>query len=313
MVSLSKIVLLIFLLMLSAAVWYGNMQYPHVYLENSFYTLLVIAAVYFIFRVVLEDAVTSRIKDIQARYSFRKAVSVIYVVVLSVTVFTIWVPNPEALFVAYGLLAAGIAISLQDLFKNLAGGILLFLTKIYRVGDRVEINSHFGDVVDMDIFYTTLLETRAWVEGDQASGRLTIVPNGYVLSGITNNYTKDHDFIWDEIHIPLTYNSDWKAAIKLFTGVVKKQTGATIAKATKEMSKIREKYYFEKRQVEPQVFVSLTDNWISFRVRYVTAVRERRQTNNLLSRELLKTVESSPKLKIASQTVDIVGFPKKKA
>jgi small-conductance mechanosensitive channel len=312
MASFSKAVLVLFLLLLAAALWYGNIEYPSVYLVNGSYTALAAAAIYFFFKVVVEDAINYQVKESKRKYSVRKAASVIYLVVLFVTVFTIWVPNPEALFVAYGLVAAGIAIALQDLFKNLAGGVILFFTKIYGVGDRVEINSHFGDVLDIDLFYTTLLETRGWVDGDQATGRLTIIPNGHVLSGVVDNYTKDHDFIWDEISIPLTYGSDWKAAIKLFTDIISKETKKTIEDASREMSRIREKYYLSQRSVEPQIFLTLTDNWIGFRLRYVVPARERREIHNRLNRLLLEGIESSKKLKIASQTVDIVGFPERK-
>lgn len=312
MVSFSKAILIMFLLMLAAALWYGNIEYPNVYLANAAYTSLAVAAIYFFFKVAVENAISLRVKESKRKFSIRKASSVIYTLILFIAVFTIWVPNPEALFVAYGLLAAGIAIALQDLFKNLAGGVILFFTRIYSVGDRVEIGPQCGDVIDVDLFYTTMLETRGWVDGDQATGRLTIVPNGHVLSGVVNNYTKDHDFIWDEIQVPITYDSDWKAAIELFTGIILKETKKTIGQASKELSEFREKYYLHRRSVEPQVYVTLTDNWVSLRIRYVVPARERRDFHNRLSRLLLDGIQSSPKIRVASQTVDIVGFPNKK-
>jgi small-conductance mechanosensitive channel len=312
MVSFSRAILIAFLLLLAAALWYGNIEYPSPYLANASYTSLAAAVIYFFFKVVVDNAINYRVKESKRKFSIRKASSVIYMIILFITVFTIWVPNPEALFVAYGLLAAGIAIALQDLFKNLAGGIILFFSRIYSVGDRVEIGSQCGDVIDVDLFYTTILETRGWVDGDQATGRLTIVPNGHVLSGVVNNYTKDHDFIWDEIQIPLTYDSDWKAAITLFIGIISRETKGTIEKASKELSEFRERYYMHQRSVEPQVFLTMTDNWISFRIRYVVAARERRDVHNRLSRMLLEGIQSSKRMKIASQTIDIVGFPSRK-
>ena len=60
---------------------------------------------------------------------------------------------------------------------------MIFLNGIYRVGDRIEMNQKFGDVIDIGLLYTTLMETREWVSGDQVTGRLAIVPNGGVLNG----------------------------------------------------------------------------------------------------------------------------------
>ena len=63
------------------------------------------------------------------------------------------------------LQVAGIAIALQDLFKNIAGVAILFLTGLYRVGDRIEINSKTGDVMEIGILYATILEIKDWVSG----------------------------------------------------------------------------------------------------------------------------------------------------
>jgi len=61
--------------------------------------------------------------------------------------------------------------------------------------------------------------------------------------------------------------------------------------------------------MEPAVFITLTDNWINFNIRYVTVVRERRMVRNKLSRLILDEIEKSDKIKVASTTIDIVGFP----
>jgi len=104
----------------------------------------------------------------------------------------------------FGLVAAAFTLSMQDVAKNFAGGLNIFINRIYRVGDRIEIGSKKGDVIDIDIFYTTIMETNEWVSADLPTGRLSIIPNSLVLSNITNNYTKDFEFLWDEISFPIT-------------------------------------------------------------------------------------------------------------
>ncbi|MBU0532242.1 mechanosensitive ion channel family protein [Candidatus Micrarchaeota archaeon] len=309
---IGRIIMLLFLLAISILLWFVNLEYQNTYLEKSFSTVFVLAILYFIFKLVFEEILIKKIKESKARYSLRKTVSVIYFFVVIITLVAVWIESPEALLVTYGLIAAGIAVALQDLFKSLAGGVILLLFHPYKIGDRIEINSKHGDVIDIDILYTTLLEIREWVEGDQATGRLTIIPNNYVLSGVVNNYTKDNDFIWDEIWIPLTYDSNWKAASDMITKIVKNETKNAAKKASEDLTHIQEQYYLSKRPVEPQIFMKLTDNWISLHVRYVTHTRERRQTNANLSRLILQAIEKSKKVKIASTTIDIVGFPRLK-
>jgi small-conductance mechanosensitive channel len=295
---------------LCGASFVANYYYPSAYLENAFFTFLALAIVYFVFRILFEQAILRTIRDAKTRYSIRKAMSTVYVLASVLVLIRIWVEDSEALLVSYGLIGAGVAIALQDLFKNFVGGILVFSTGTYRVGDRIEIDSKFGDVIDIGLMYTTLLEIREWVEGDQATGRLTIVPNGRVISGVVHNYTKDHSFIWDEIELPITYASDWKYAIERFSVVIEVETAELTKHAEKDLANIMAKYYLPKRGVEPAIFLTLTDNWINLSVRYIALVRERRPLRDRIYRRLLEEVNGSGgRIEIASETLGITHFP----
>jgi len=209
----------------------------------------------------------------------------------------------------FGLVAAAFTLSMQDVAKNFAGGLNIFINRIYRVGDRIEIGSKKGDVIDIDIFYTTIMETNEWVSADLPTGRLSIIPNSLVLSNITNNYTKDFEFLWDEISFPITYNSDWVAAKKLIFEVMGQETSTVEELATKGISHMERKYFLSSGAMNADVFVRLTDNWIELTARYVTPVRQRRTVRSRISEKILEGIEKAENIKIASETVDIVGFP----
>ncbi len=304
-----KIINLSSLIIISALFWFANYRYPNLYLQKGFYTFLALTIIYFLFKLVFEEIVVKRIKESKTKYAFKKTVSILYFVVFLIVIIAIWVENTQTLLVSYGLIAAGVAIALQDFFKNFMGGIIIFVHGIYRVGDRIEINSKYGDVIDIGILYTTLMELREWVAGEQATGRLTVVPNGYVLSTTVNNYTKDHNFIWDEISIPITYDSDWEEAATKILSIVKKEVVNITDQAVKEISKLEEKYYLPKKVIEPAIFLTLTDNWINFNIRYTTEVRQRRLLRDRLNRMILDEIQNSKNIKIASETLDIIGFP----
>jgi len=304
-----KILIFLMWLIVSVLLWFAYNKYDNGYLQKLFLTFFILAIIYFVFRFVFEEVVIKRIKDSKTKYSFRKTVSILYIFVFILILLQIWVEDAQTLLVAYGIITAGIAIALQDLFKNFAGGVILFVTGIYRVGDRIEINSKTGDVMDIGILYTTLMEIKEWVAGDQATGRLTILPNGLILSGTINNYTKDHNFIWDEISIPITYQSDWKGANNLIQEIVARETRSITEQAGKEILALEEKYYLSKRPTEPAIFMTLTDNWITFNIRYVTEVRQRRFLKNKLSYMILEEIQRSENIHISSTTIDIVGFP----
>jgi len=292
-------------LVIALAFYVAHLFFPHPYLLRAFYTFLVLAAVYLIFRLVIEKAVTRRIKDSRTKYTFRKTVSILYIAVFLVFLVRIWVENVQTLLVAYGLIGAALAVSLQDVLKNFAGGVIIFVTNNYRVGDRVEISSKFGDVIDIGIFYTTLLEVGEWVGGEQPTGRLTLIPNSYVISSEVNNYTRDHGFLWDEISLPLTYDSDLEEALGIIMEVVRKETGANTERAIEDIGRLEEKYYLPKRVVEPAVYLTFNDNWINLHVRYVAEVRERRLLGTRISREILERIKEAPRVEIASESMEV--------
>jgi len=305
---LKKALILFLWISSSVVLWIANYFYPEEYLEKGFYTFLALSVIYLVFKLILQDKLSKTIKDKKTKYSISKLLSVLYIGVFFAVLIAIWSKDATQLTVASGLAGAGIAISLQDLFKNAAGGIILFLTGLYKVGDRIEINGKSGDVMDIGIMYTTMLEIKDWVSGDQATGRLVSIPNGSVLSNTVHNYTKDHNFIWDEIQLPISYSSDWKFAYDKILEIVNNETREIVEQANKDISKLEEKYYLDKRSAEPAIYLSATDNWISFMIRYPTLVRNRRFLRHKITRQILDELARN-KIKISSSTVDIVGFP----
>jgi small-conductance mechanosensitive channel len=286
-----------------------NFFYPSPWLEKIVYTVVVFGIIYLIFEILLEEAVLKKIKVSTTKYSSKKTLSVLSFTSYALAFLIVWIAETQYILLSLGLIGAAIAFALQDVFKNFAGGIMIFLNGIYHVGDRIEFNERYGDVIDIGILYTTLMEIREWVQGDQVTGRLTMVPNGGILSGTIQNYTRDFDFIWDELTIPITYDSDWKEANSMIIEIARKETLPIVEKAEKTMNQLEGKYYFTKRSIEPSVFITLTDNWISFGVRYVAEVHNRRVLHDKLSRAILEEIGKSDRVKIASATINITSFP----
>jgi len=289
------------------AAWAIAYFYPDETLSRIAFTLLVVTILYFVLRIALERGVLRTIKDAKMRYSFRKAVSVFYIVAVAAVAVRIWIDDPQSLLVAYGIIAAGIAISLQDFFKNFVGSIVIFLGAAYTVGDRIAIGKTAGDVIDIGLMSTTLMEIRGWVSGDQPSGRLLTIPNGLVINHPLYNYTRDHSFVWDEISIPLTYDSDWRRANDLILGIVVEETAAMTVQADAEIERIGETYYLPKKVVEPSAYITLTDNWITLDIRYVADARNRRVLRSRLNELALAAIEEEDQITIASTTVTVTN------
>ncbi|MDT8356936.1 MAG: mechanosensitive ion channel family protein [Methanomicrobiaceae archaeon] len=294
-------------LLLAAGLFVMDLYYSLPLLDKLYQTALAFAIIYLIFWVVIDRIGRKWIRESKTRFTFQKAVSIVAILILLGIGARIWVEDAQALLVSYGIIAAGLAIALQDTFKNFVGGIAIILWGDYRVGDRVEIAGVYGDVMDVGLMNTTLMELGEWVDGDQPTGRISIVPNFYSFTQVVHNYTKDHSFIWDEITLPIAYDSDWRAAAGIVKSIIEKETGETSKKADREIELIGERYYLPIKDTEPAIFLTLTDNWIRLNIRFVTDVRSRREMHDRLGRMILEEIEKNPNIRIASTTLEVTG------
>lgn len=301
-----KLLILLALVLAAGVTWLGHDQYAYPELLKLSHTFAAIAALYFVFSIILEEAVAGRIHESKTRYGFRKTVSVLLLGVALIVLLRIWIPNPEALLVAYGLMGAGVAISLQDLFKNFAGGIVIFLTGLYQVGNRIEMKGSYGDVIDIGLFHTTLLEIREWVAGDQATGRITVLPNGQVLSNEVNNYTKDHHFLWDELSVVVTPQSDWHEAMSIMRERSQSLTVEFADEARRSLSQLEQRYYLEDRTMEPSVYLAPAKDGYRIAVRYVVEVRERRRIQSELLQQFITAFDEHERIELAPTTIAIM-------
>lgn len=158
--------------------------------------------------------------DVQRHYFVRRSIHYVSTVLGLLLVGRIWFAGLQNLGTFLGLLSAGIAIALGDLLANFAGAIFLLLRRPYEVGDRVEIDGQIGDVIDIRLFTTYLMECGNWVDADQSTGRMLIVPHNYVFKKPIANYTRGFAYIWDEIPVLVTFESDWRRARALLRAIV---------------------------------------------------------------------------------------------
>ncbi|MEN6609455.1 MAG: mechanosensitive ion channel domain-containing protein [Methanoregulaceae archaeon] len=311
-VTLREFALFIALVIITVILYIAGISSPQrMDFWQIFETALALTIIYGIFSLVPGRLMRHQIADDKTRYTVSKVLSIIGLMLIIGAAIRIWIPDPGTLIISFGLIGAGIAIALQDVFRNLAGSVIIILNRTYTIGDRVEIDGNFGDVMDIGIMTTTLMEIQGWVNGDQATGRLTVIPNGKAINTPIHNYEKDHSFIWDEIQVPISYESDWRRAREIILSIVKPLVTDVTRLAETEIEKLGEKYYLPRRDIEPAVYIGLTDNWVSLSVRYVVNVRDRRILRARISQAILEEFEKDEQITIASQTETITVVPKK--
>ncbi|KAA5826231.1 mechanosensitive ion channel family protein [Algibacter amylolyticus] len=244
------------------------------------------------------------------RYKSQKAIEIIGYGLLIFLAITYFSGSIKDFTIIIGLFTAGLAFTLQELILSIAGSIYIFLVKVYKPGDRIEINGIKGDVIDVDSIYTTMMEIGQWVESDNYSGRIVKLSNAFVFKGPIYNYSQDFPFIWDQFNLPIRYGSDMELAKSIVIKIAS-ETLSEYTKASKsQWEAVVNKYYIEDAIVEPTLAVRLTDNWVEFNLRYIVDYKKRRLTRHLLHDEIRKAFEqTNGKVVLASTTIELIKIP----
>jgi small-conductance mechanosensitive channel len=273
-----------------------------------FISLIVVAVTWIAYRVV-RKVIERQVKDTTHMYTLRMLVRNAFFFASTVIVLMIWLGVGSNLTVAMGILGAGIAFASQEVIGSFAGYLNIVSGNIYRIGDRVRIGDVVGDVMDISILRTTVMEIGEWVQADQYTGRIVTIANRAVFADPVYNYTQHWGYLWDEITVPITYASDWRRAAEIMMEHGQKYTEELYADAEVRLSKMIDRYPLQRTQVEPTIYLTMTDNWIEITLRYIVDTRERRKIKGQLHRELLQHFEAEENITVASMTVEIVGFP----
>jgi small-conductance mechanosensitive channel len=202
------------------------------------WSVVAIVLLWLIRRIVLW-VLWRRIEDIKVRYRWRKTTTYILVPIGMLIVGRIWWEGVGSVATFLGLVSAGLAIALKDLVVNLAGWAFILWRRPFDVGDRVQIGDHAGDVIDLRIFQFTLLEIGNWVDADQSTGRIIHVPNGQVLSDTLANFTRGFDYIWNELPVLVTFESDWRKAKGILADIAERHAAHLTDEAKARIRKSR--------------------------------------------------------------------------
>ena len=249
-------------------------------------TLLVISIIWLV-RSVVVHIVWKRTDDPRIRYVWRKGANYVAIALILLVGSSIWLENLKDLSTFLGLLSAGIAIALKDLIASFAGWVYIIVRRPFEVGDRMQAGEHAGDVIDISLFQFTLMEIGNWVDADQSTGRVIHLPNSLVFTGAIANYHKGFQYIWNELAVLVTFESNWKKAKELLQGIADKNAAHTEAEAKRKVREASKRYMIFYSNLTPRVYTSVRDCGVLISVRYLCDPRRRRNTAEAIWENIL--------------------------
>ncbi|WPD23365.1 MAG: mechanosensitive ion channel [Candidatus Electrothrix scaldis] len=261
---------------------------PTSFYESIFATILVVF-LYFLIRKVGSTIIARRSKDASREYILTKSLSYFSGFLVVIVLIRIWLGGIKGMMAYFGILSAGLAIALQDLLTNLAGWIFISSRKPFTLGDRIQIGEHAGDVIDLRLFQFSLIEIGKWVQADQSTGRIINIPNGLVFKESVINYTQGFSFIWHEIPVMVTFESDWEKAKSILTNIVNRHTAIKSEQAAQEVRRTAKKYLIHYQHLTPIVWTSVADFGVILTIRYLSDPRKRRSSEQTIWEDILRT------------------------
>ena len=259
------------------------------------------------------------VSSIQTKFWTRQAISLLVAIVLILGLLSIWFSDPTRLATAFGLVTAGLAFALQQPVTSIAGYFVILRGATFNVGDRISMGGVRGDVLRLGFIQTTIMEMgqppsvqgadpAMWVKSRQFTGRIVTVSNSKIFSEPVFNYTRDFPFIWEEMAIPITYQSDRARVEAILLDAAAQFAGSAAGIAAHARDELERRFGVDPLDLDPKVFFRITDNWLELTVRFIVTTHQIRATKDAMSRHIIAALDEAG-IGIASATYDIVGLP----
>ena len=249
------------------------------------------------------DLIIKRRKlDVKVAYRWRRAVLYTYTIFLILMIGSIWTRGITSLTTFLGLASAGLAVAMHDTIANLTGWIFIIWRKPFKVGDRVEIGGIAGDVIDIRIFQFSLIEIGNWVDADQSTGRIVHVPNSQVLREHLANYNIGFEYIWHEIPVLVTFESDWKKAKEILKKITSEDIERLSDGAQEQIRSAANKYLIFYGALTPIVYTTVKDSGVMLTMRYLVNPRQRRSSEQKIWEAILDAFEKEENIDLAYPT-----------
>jgi small-conductance mechanosensitive channel len=254
------------------------------------------------------------------RFWIAQVVRLLTLAAVVLIVVRVWLSGTQEFTSVMGWIAAGLAVALQRVITAFAGYVIILRGNVFTVGDRITIGGVRGDVIALGFMQTTVMEMgqspseqadspSMWIHGRQYSGRIVRVTNDKVFDTPVYNYTRDFRYMWEEMRIPIRYGDDYRKVEQMLLDVAQRHSGDLANEMREALKNLRGKYFLgQAPEVDPKVYVRLTDNWTELSLRFVVRPTNARVVKDAMSREILAGLEKA-KIGIASGTYAIVEFP----
>jgi len=257
-------------------------------IQLKLFSSLIVVLLFLLLRVAIIKLVWKKTDDVRLRYLWRKSLTYFFTIIAILLLSNIWFQGITNLGTFLGLLSAGLAITLKDPVMDMVGWLFIIARRPFSIGDRIQLGDHAGDVIDIRLFQFTLMEIGNWVDAEQSTGRIIHVPNGMVFTHPLANYDKGFNYLWNEIPVLITFESDWRKAKAILLNIASMHAAFLSGDAENKIKEAGKKFMISYSKLTPMVYTSIRDSGILLTIRYLCEPRNRRNTAEQIWEDILE-------------------------
>ena len=258
----------------------------HSMMQSALWILLIVLLGYLADRWIehmLTEKVAEGTRLHTLRVVIRSSVQAVGLLLVLLVVFGAPSQTPTIL----GLAGAGITVAMKDFIVAFFGWFVLMGKNGLRVGDWVEINGVAGEVVEINLLRTVLLETGNWNETGHPTGRKVAFVNNYAIEGHFFNFTTTGQWLWDELKLSVPSDQDPYPLLDAIQKAVVKETEVNANAAEKEWKNNASQYKVSSVSAAPTINLSPTPAGVEIHVRYISRAQERSAIRARLNQALV--------------------------
>jgi small-conductance mechanosensitive channel len=271
-------------------------------LEIRILETLVIILVLLVVRWLLLGLVRRQTQDVRTRYHWSKGVTYVLAAVALFVITRVWFVGFHSITTFLGIVAAGLVIALKEPLLNMAAWFYLMSRRPFVVGDRIQIGTHIGDVIDQRLLEFTVLEVGNWVGSDQTTGRVIHVPNGRVFTDSVANYTRGFPFIWNELQLVVTFESDWQGAKDVLLAIATRHAHHLSEEDEALLLHEISSFTIFYATLDARVYTSVVERGVALTARYLCDARRRRETEQAITEDALRAFAARGDIDLAYPT-----------
>jgi len=264
----------------------------HSMVQSVLWILLIVMLVYFgslLVNRIFKQAPPEKKHLLTLRGVIRFSLQAVGVLVIVFVILGV----PSQMPTILGLAGAGLTVALKDFIVGFFGWFVLMGKNGIRVGDWVEINGVVGEVIEIGLLRTVLLETGNWTDTGHPTGRKVAFVNSFAIEGHYFNFSTAGQWLWDELQVEVGHGDNPYPLVEAIQRLVEEETRASAAQAEKEWQKSAG--YRQSLTAAPAIHLRPTGAGVEMQIRYITSANERYVTRSKLYEKIVGLLRGEAK------------------